>query len=75
VGDLAVGERLRNDADDVAAPGHHRIGDDAHQSDIPAAIHQADPAIGEHRAKRFRRHSIRRLPANARSAKHAYPSH
>jgi hypothetical protein len=45
VGDLTFGKRPWNHANYLAAVSHHRIGYDAHQADVAAAVHQADAAF------------------------------
>ena len=45
--DLAVHERLRDDADDAAAALERRVGERAHQADVRAAVDELDPALGE----------------------------
>jgi hypothetical protein len=47
VGDLARVEGVRDDADRLAAGFEHRVGKDAHQSDVPPAVNERDPAIDE----------------------------
>ena len=44
VGDLPAHEGLRDDADDLAAGGQHGVGQDAHQADVAAAVHEPEPA-------------------------------
>jgi aryl-alcohol dehydrogenase-like predicted oxidoreductase len=45
--DLAVDQRLRHDADRLAARGQHGVGDHAHQADLAAAVDEPDAARGE----------------------------
>ena len=44
VSELARDERLRDDADGLAAPLEHRVGDDAHEPDGAAAVDQPELA-------------------------------
>ena len=41
---LLVGERLRNYPDDASSLFQARVGQDAHETDIAAAIHKLDAA-------------------------------
>lgn len=50
VGDLLVYERLRDDADDLAARFERGIGERAHEADAGAAVDEAQPAAGDFRA-------------------------
>src|SRR4051794_6793248 len=47
VADLEVEDRLRDDADDLAAGLERRVGDRAHHADLPAAVDEAHAALGE----------------------------
>jgi hypothetical protein len=40
---------LRNDSNDLSARLKNGISDDAHQTDVPAAVDQAPPFGGENR--------------------------
>ena len=51
VGDLALEQRLRDDAGDLAAGLEHRVGQRAHQPDARAAVDQADAAPGQQLAE------------------------
>src|SRR5690606_27856759 len=51
VRDLPVDQLLRDHADDFAASFEHRIGDDAHQADVAAAVDQRDAVAGHARAE------------------------
>ena len=42
VGEFLVGEVMRDDANDFASSGENGIGEQAHQSDIAAAVDEAD---------------------------------
>ena len=44
VGELAIDEQLRDDADHLAARPECAVGDRAHQPDAPAAVDDPDPA-------------------------------
>ena len=44
VRDLAVDQRLRDDADSLAAGLEHCVGDDAHQAELPAAVDEPEAA-------------------------------
>ena len=47
MGDLAIHERLRDDADDLAAGLERRVGEQAHQPDRGAAVDDPEAALGE----------------------------
>ena len=51
VGDLAVDQRLRDHADHLGAGRERRVGHDAHQADVGAAVDDAEPALGELRRR------------------------
>ena len=75
VRDLAVDERLRDHADDLAARGERRVGDRAHQADARAAVDEADARAGERAAERRGRLRVVRVGAGARPGEDAEPSH
>ncbi len=68
VGDLPVGERLRDHTDHLTAAGKDRIGDDAHQPDVAAAVDEADASSRQQGAHRLGHLPVDRLIAGARSA-------
>ena len=45
--DLAVDQLARDHADDLAAGGQRGVGDQAHQPDPRAAVHDADAAVDQ----------------------------
>ena len=47
MGQLAIDEALRDDADHLAAGRQGRVRDDAHEPDAAAAVHDADAALGQ----------------------------
>src|SRR6185437_17122189 len=64
-------ERFGNDAENIPASRQDGIGDDAHESDIAAAIDESDAAFREFGASRLGRLSINSVAAAARSAEDA----
>ena len=75
VGELTRHERLRDDADDLAAMAEHRVGQHAHQPDRAAAVHQTELARDQLGAEPPRRLRVGRARALRRAAEHADPSH
>lgn len=71
VGQLAIDEHLRDDADDLTAGGERGVGQDAHQADITGTVHEADAALAEKLAERCRGLSVFGAVADARSAEDA----
>src|SRR5438552_2753117 len=51
MGDLPLDERFRNYSDHVAAGFYRGIRQNAHQSDVPAAIDQTDSAVRQFSSK------------------------
>ena len=68
---FARGERVRNDADDLAARSERCIRKRAHQADAPAAVDKAQAALGKPAAEVCRRLAIQRTVAFARAAEDA----
>ena len=64
-----------DDADDFPARGEGGISHNAHQPDIPAAVHQRQAALGEDSAAFPGRSGIFRQRAGTGTAKDAYPFH
>ena len=60
VRELARDERVRDDAGDLPARVEDGVGDDAHQSDVAAAVDEMNPARGERVAQRAGRDCKRR---------------
>jgi len=68
-------ESSGDDADCFTAGGEHRVGDDAHQADTGAAVHQSDAAVCERPAKRSSGVLVVNTDTVARSRKDAYSFH
>ena len=68
-------QRLGNDAVNRAAGLHHRVGDGAHQADVPAAVHQPVSARCQQLAQLDCRLPVARVGAALRTAKHADVAH
>ena len=68
MGQLAVDQALRDDADHLAAGGQRRVRERAHQADPSAPVDDADPAGGEVRPDRGREPAMDRVVARAGTA-------
>ena len=75
VSDFTVGQGLRNHANRLAARLQHRIGNDAHQAHVAAAVDQTNAAARQQRAHGLSHLRIRRLLPDAGPTKHAHASH
>jgi len=75
MGDLAIGQGLRDDADHFPAGGQRRVGHHAHQADVAAAVNQADALLRKQRPHCRRRLRIGGIGANAGPTKHAQTLH
>ncbi|MCY1177253.1 hypothetical protein D9M73_175530 [compost metagenome] len=69
VADLGVFQRFGDDADHLAARSHGRIGNDAHQADGAATIHQRRLALGQGATQGDCRFPVDRIIAGAGAAK------
>ena len=65
MGNLPVGERCWDHANHLTAAGKGRIGDDAHQPDIAAAVDEADASPRQQGARRLGHFPVDRLIAGA----------
>jgi len=68
VGDLAVDQRLRHDADHLAAGAQRGVRHRAHQPDRRAAVDDTDALLGQQPRGRLRRRQIGRVVAEAGAA-------
>jgi hypothetical protein len=75
VTDLAGLQAFGDHADDGAAGRQRRVGDDAHQADVPAAIDEANTAASHFAAERGGRVTILRAGAWAGAAEDAERCH
>ena len=75
VGELGRGERPGDDADHLATAAKHRVGEDAHEADRAAAVHEAEAALDQLNAERARRRRVRGACALRRAAEHAEALH
>ena len=66
---FAAPQEIRDHARDLATGVQHRVGNHAHQADMPAAINQADVLLGHQTAEGPRGVFISRIAARARAAK------
>ena len=60
MGHLGTHQLIGDHTDHLAAGGQRSIGDDAHQPDLTAAVHEPDPATGHGLAELQRRLAERR---------------
>ena len=75
VGQLASDQRLRDDADRLAALGQHRVGEDAHEPHLAASVDQADPPRHQLGAETARGVGIAGATACRRAAEDAEAAH
>ena len=75
VRELGRGERPGDDADHLATAAQHRVGEDAHEADRAAAVHEAEAALDQLNAERARRRRVRGACALRRAAEHAEALH
>ena len=75
VGQLAGGQRARDDADDLDAGGQRGVGQHAHQPDRAAAVHQAEAAPGQLGGERARGLRVLGPRAGRRAAEDADARH
>jgi hypothetical protein len=73
--DLAIDQHLRNHADDAAAARQRRLGERAHQTDAPAAVHEREAALRDQLARADRELGVRRPVAWARPAENSQGFH
>jgi ATP-binding cassette, subfamily B, bacterial len=75
VRELALDERLRDDADHLTARRERPVRDRAHQADLAAAVDEPEPARGRRRAECPRGGGICRSPSARSTAEDADPAH
>ena len=71
MGQLAIHEAARDDADDLAARIEGRVRHGPHQPDPSAAVDEADPTAGEARTDRSGERGIGGIAPRARAAEDA----
>lgn len=71
--DLPVHEELRDHPDHVPARGERGVGQDTHEPDMPAAVHQADTRVGQLTGERAGAVGILARHARGRAREHRYP--
>jgi hypothetical protein len=75
VGELSVDERLRDDADHLAARGERPVGDGTHQADAASTVDHAQAACGGGRSERSGRADVCGRTTTRRTAEDADPAH
>jgi hypothetical protein len=75
VADLAGHERVRDHADHFTASIQHRVGDDAHQTDVAAAVDEAMATGDQRAAERPRGRGVGRADTVTRSTEDADAAH
>ena len=68
--DFEIEQVLGNDSDHRPARLQHGVGHDTHQTDIPAAVHQAPSLCSEKAAQLGRRAAVRSVGAGTGTAEH-----
>ena len=68
--DFEIEQVLGNDSDHRPARLQNGVGDDTHQTDIPAAVHQAPSLCSEKAAQLGRRAAVRSVGAGTGTAEH-----
>ncbi len=75
MGQFPLHQDLRNDADHLAALFEHAVGQDAHQTDVAAPEHQAEPLPAQLPPQFAGRVGIDRSPAAARTTENTDALH